>query len=216
MAALIAAAVFTVGYLLGNISPSIILGRLAGVDIRQRGSGNAGSTNVLRVMGKKAAAITLVIDVLKGTLAVFLGVVIAGSVPSLSADPEIFGLAAGLGVVAGHIWPAFFKFKGGKGVATTFGVLLGINFYLALTCLLVLIFLVAASKRVSVGSIGAFLTLPFAITVFSGGIYEREPFITMGFVFALILMVLIKHKENIKRLLKREEPRLSFKAKEKR
>lgn len=212
MEILIVILVILTGYLLGNISPSIIVGRMMGVEIREKGSGNAGSTNALRVLGKKAGAITLVIDVLKGTLAVYLGEVIsAGFFP----DPRLFGLLAGLSVVIGHIWPIAFKFKGGKGVATTFGVLLGINFYLALSCLLVLIFLVAVTRRVSVGSMGAFITLPFAITIFSGGIYEDRPLLTLGFALLIGIIVLIKHKDNIKRLIKKEEPRLGLGKKEK-
>ena len=204
--------VIITGYLLGNISPSIIIGRMMGVEIRKEGSGNAGSTNALRVLGKKAAAVTLIIDVLKGTLAVYLGQLI--SAPYFS-DPRLFGLLAGLFVIIGHIWPVFFKFKGGKGVATTFGVLLGINFYLALSCLLVLVFLVAVTKRVSVGSLGAFITLPFAITIFSGGIYEDRPLLTLGFAVLVGLVVVIKHKENVKRLIKKEEPKLAVRKKEK-
>ncbi|NLB24732.1 MAG: glycerol-3-phosphate 1-O-acyltransferase PlsY [Clostridiales bacterium] len=212
MEILIVILVILTGYLLGNISPSIIVGRMMGVEIREKGSGNAGSTNALRVLGKKAGAITLVIDVLKGTLAVYLGEVIsAGFFP----DPRLFGLLAGLSVVIGHIWPIAFKFKGGKGVATTFGVLLGINFYLALSCLLVLIFLVAVTRRVSVGSMGAFITLSFAITIFSGGIYEDRPLLTLGFAVLIGIIVLIKHKDNIKRLIKKEEPRLGLGKKEK-
>lgn len=212
MEILIVILVILTGYLLGNISPSIIVGRMMGVEIREKGSGNAGSTNALRVLGKKAGAITLVIDVLKGTLAVYLGEVIsAGFFP----DPRLFGLLSGLSVVIGHIWPIAFKFKGGKGVATTFGVLLGINFYLALSCLLVLIFLVAVTRRVSVGSMGAFITLPFAITIFSGGIYEDRPLLTLGFAVLIGIIVLIKHKDNIKRLIKKEEPRLGLGKKEK-
>ncbi len=212
MEILIVILVILTGYLLGNISPSIIVGRMMGVEIREKGSGNAGSTNALRVLGKKAGAITLVIDVLKGTLAVYLGEVIsAGFFP----DPRLFGLLSGLSVVIGHIWPIAFKFKGGKGVATTFGVLLGINFYLALSCLLVLIFLVAVTRRVSVGSMGAFITLPFAITIFSGGIYEDRPLLTLGFALLIGIIVLIKHKDNIKRLIKKEEPRLGLGKKEK-
>ena len=212
MEIIIALIVFLTGYLLGNISPSIIIGRMMGVEIRKEGSGNAGSTNALRVLGKKAAALTLIIDVLKGTLAVYLGQVISSG---FFPDPRLFGLLAGLGVVIGHIWPAVFKFKGGKGVATTFGVLLGINFYLALSCLLVLVFLVAVTKRVSVGSMGAFITLPFAITIFSGGLYEDRPVLTLGFAILLGLIVLIKHKDNIKRLVKKEEPKLATRKKEK-
>ena len=96
-----------VAYLIGNISPSIIMGRLQGVDIKKEGSGNAGTTNALRVLGKKAAVITLIIDIGKGVLAVYLG---------MRLGNYDIGLTCALAVFCGHIWPCFYNFKGGKGV----------------------------------------------------------------------------------------------------
>lgn len=109
-------------YLIGNISPAIILGKLSGVDIKKEGSGNAGTTNVLRVLGKKAAFITLVIDIAKGFLAVRLGMLFGYET----------GAVCAVAVFCGHIWPCFYRFKGGKGVATAFGALLAINWMLGL------------------------------------------------------------------------------------
>ena len=107
-----------IAYFIGNISPSIILGKMAGVDIKKEGSGNAGTTNALRVLGKKAALITLVIDIGKGVLAVAAGNLIGGAET---------GYLCAIAVFCGHIWPCFYSFKGGKGVATAFGAILAVN-----------------------------------------------------------------------------------------
>ena len=112
-----------IAYLLGNISPSTLLAKAKGIDIHKEGSGNAGTTNALRVMGKKAGVITLVVDVLKGTIAVLIGFLLAGSAGEAWCVLAVF---------CGHVWPVFYKFKGGKGVATAFGALLGLNPLMAL------------------------------------------------------------------------------------
>ena len=183
-----------VAYLLGNISPAIILGKIKGVDIKKEGSGNAGTTNVLRVLGKKAALITLLVDVLKGVVAVVLGRYLGDYTT---------GTLCALAVFCGHIWPCFYNFKGGKGVATAFGALLGINWILALSALGIVILGIVISKRMSVGSICAALLFPVLC-------YFAEPdFIYVGIVMAII--IIIKHRTNIKRLFKGEEPKLSFK-----
>lgn len=183
-----------IAYFLGNISPSILLGRAMGIDIKKEGSGNAGTTNALRVMGKKAGIITLVIDILKGFIAVELGFLIAG---------HQAGLVCALMAFLGHIFPVCFHFKGGKGVAVAFGALLGVNWMLALTALAVVVVVVAVFRMVSLGSILAALSFPFACW------YFQPDFICIGCVMALIL--LWAHRGNIKRLLKGEENKLSFK-----
>lgn len=183
-----------IAYFLGNISPSILLGRAMGVDIKKEGSGNAGTTNALRVLGKKAGAVTLVIDILKGFLAVELGFLLAGQ------DAAYF---CALAAFLGHIFPICFGFKGGKGVAVAFGALLGVNWMLALTALGVVIVVVAVSRMVSLGSILAAVSFPIACYFF-----ERD-FLYVGLVMALIL--LWAHRGNIRRLMKGEENKLSFK-----
>lgn len=119
-----------IAYLLGNISPSTLLAKAKGIDIHKEGSGNAGTTNALRVMGKKAGVITLVVDVLKGTVAVLIGFLLAGSAGEAWCVLAVF---------CGHVWPVFYKFKGGKGVATAFGALLGLNPLMALLTLLIVV-----------------------------------------------------------------------------
>ena len=143
--------IMVVAYLLGNISTSYIIGKkLAGVDIRTQGSGNAGSTNVLRTMGKKAGALTFAGDLLKGMLAVFFARILAHYT---GADEVTSAYIAVVFVVMGHNWPAFLGFKGGKGVATSLGSMLGINPILALSCFAFFLIIVAVTKYVSLGSV---------------------------------------------------------------
>ncbi len=142
-----------VSYFLGNISPAILIGRAMGVDIRKEGSGNAGTTNALRVLGKNAAAAVLTIDILKGVAAVLLGRYIGG---------QEIAMACGFAVFAGHIWPAVFGFRGGKGIATGFGVTIALEPMLGLVELVAAVFFLVTTKRVSVGSIAAGALLPFA------------------------------------------------------
>jgi len=183
-----------IAYFMGNISPAIILGKLSGVDIKKEGSGNAGTTNVLRVLGKKAAVITLVIDIGKGVVAVLLGGFIGGSVAAAYCAVAVF---------AGHIWPCFYNFKGGKGVATAFGAIMAINWVLGLVVLGVVAVFVLLTQRMSVGSIMGAASFPVSA-------YFMEPeFLIPGFIMAVI--VIVKHRANIGRLMRGEEPKMSFK-----
>lgn len=180
-----------VAYFIGNISPSILLGKAMGVDIKKEGSGNAGTTNALRVLGKKAALITLVIDIAKGVLAVWLG---------FHFGNDTIGMVCALAVFCGHIWPCFYNFKGGKGVATAFGAILAINWVLALVLLLIVAIGLLLTRRMSAGSLLGAVTFPLCCWFF-----EPE-FIYVGSVMAVI--VIIKHRANIMRLIKGEEPKM--------
>ena len=188
-----------VSYLIGSISPAILLGKARGIDIKKEGSGNAGTTNVLRVMGGKAALITLTVDVLKG----FLPAVIFASVFGGST----LGYIACLAAFFGHVFPVYYGFKGGKGVAVAFGGLLGVNWKIALLCLLTVVIFTLISKRMSVGSIaGAASAIIYTL------IFEK------GFILYVIIMagtIIYMHRGNIKRLLNHEEPTLSFLDKKK-
>lgn len=201
------------GYFIGNISPAILIGKMAGIDIRKEGSGNAGTTNVLRVLGKKAAIATLIIDILKGTIAVVVG----GALGFLSNDGGsnliIFGMLAGVGAICGHSWPIIFGFKGGKGSATSFGVLLGINPLLGLACFGVALTLFIITRRASIGSIGTALLFPI-MTFFIGG--ETMPSRGIYFLWALSMSIIVifNHRGNIKRLIKNEEPKVKFRKEE--
>lgn len=205
-------------YLLGNISPAIILGRLSGIDIKKEGSGNAGTTNVLRVLGKKAALITLVIDIGKGVVAVLLGRYVGlwlDSQTGMSFEvahaetaqaiflASLLPMLCALFVLMGHVWPMIFKFKGGKGVATAFGALVSLCPPIGLFALLIVAVVVVLTRRVSPGSICGALSVPALAHVF------MPEFTIVATVMALI--VLVKHRSNIVRILKGEEPKLSFK-----
>lgn len=188
-----------VSYFVGNISPAIILGKIYGVDVRKEGSGNAGTTNVLRTVGKKAGVITLIIDVLKGFIVSFA----AGFFTTGIGLPMLCGICA----VIGHMWPIIFGFKGGKGVATTFGFVLASQPILALILLGIVAVGLLISKRMSVGVIFAVV-----LAVPIGYYFNHENLI---WVSIIALLVIIKHKDNIKRILSGTEPKLSFGNKDK-
>ena len=187
----------TAAYFIGNISPSILLGKAKGVDIKKEGSGNAGTTNALRVLGKKAAVITLIIDVCKGVMAVYLG---------MKFGNYTIGTVCALAVFCGHVGPCFYRFKGGKGVATAFGAILAVQWYLALMELLVVAVGLAATQRMSVGSLLAAASFPLLCWLFEPG------FLPVGCVMAVI--IIIKHIPNIKRLIKGQEPKMFSKKEE--
>ena len=186
-----------IAYMLGNISPSTILAKAKGIDIKKSGSGNAGTTNALRVLGAKAAVITLVIDIGKGFLAVFLA--------DIFLNPMQVSFCA-LAVFLGHVWPLLLKFKGGKGVATAFGALLALNWQLALICLGIVVLVVLVTRMVSLGSVTAALAFPFL------AYFMEKEFLPAGICMALILI--FKHRANIARILSGNESKLSFKKKE--
>lgn len=186
-----------IAYMLGNISPSTILAKAKGIDIKKSGSGNAGTTNALRVLGAKAAVITLVIDIGKGFLAVFLA--------GIFLNPMQVSFCA-LAVFLGHVWPLLLKFKGGKGVATAFGALLALNWQLALICLGIVVLVVLVTRMVSLGSVTAALAFPFL------AYFMEKEFLPAGIFMALILI--FKHRANIARILSGNESKLSFKKKE--
>lgn len=191
----ISAVIFS--YFIGNISPAILIGRLTGVDIRKKGSGNAGTTNVLRVLGKKAAVATLVIDIIKGVVAVLIGRYIGG---------QSLALACGIAVLLGHIWPAVFAFRGGKGIATAFGVVITLEPFLGLIEAVIALLFIIMSRRVSVGSIIAAVSLPLIAYLF-------EPYY-LPYTAVMAVIVLFKHRMNFVRLLKGEEPKINFSKQE--
>lgn len=199
-------AVLVIGYLIGSINFSVILSRkMAGFDLRDKGSKNAGTTNMLRTVGKKGAALVLLLDILKGVLAVAIAKLISADV-----DEAIACQLAAFGVVFGHTFPIFFEFRGGKGVATSIGVLLVLNWQIGLICIVYGVIMIALTRMVSLGSITAAILFP-VLTIFI-----REHYIADGFnyvVFGVIMacFVLFNHRTNIKRLNEGTENRISFK-----
>ena len=198
-----------IAYLLGSVSFSIIISKkMAGFDVREKGSGNAGATNVLRSVGKKAAILTLICDCLKGVLAILVAFVVGKIAKNL--DESLLIQLAGVFVILGHTFPVFFKFKGGKGVATSLGVLLMTNWQIGLICLVFALVLMALTRFVSLGSIGAAILFP-VLTVFI-----HTNYLVNGnyIIFAIILAVLVvfNHRTNVQRLLAGKENKLSFKG----
>lgn len=189
--------IIVASYFVGCISPATLIGKIHGVDIRKEGSGNPGTTNVLRVLGKKQAAVTLVADVLKGGICV-----LAGSFVS----PDV-SYAAGAMALIGHCWPFEFRFRGGKGVATGVGLLLFVKPVLAVTLLIVFIAVVAVTRYVSLGSIVAALAMPGL------ALLMVPDFFWYGVILAVI--VVFKHRPNISRLVKGEESKLNLGGKNK-
>lgn len=181
-------------YLIGNVSSSILIGKMAaGIDIREHGSGNAGTTNVLRTLGRKAAAATLAGDVLKGVVAVVLGRLFGG---------EELAMICGLAAVIGHIWPLMFGFRGGKGIATGMGAIIVTMPILAFICIFVGIFVIAISRYVSLGSITGAAALPVA------AFFLADQYFVWALFFAFIAVY--THRKNIERLIKRTETKISF------
>lgn len=203
-----------IAYLIGSINFSVILSKkMAGFDIREKGSGNAGSTNMLRSVGKKAAALTLVCDILKGVVSIFLAMILGNIIQNV--DKELLVQIAGIAVVLGHTFPIFFGFKGGKGVATSLGVLILSNWQIGLICLVFALVLMALTRMVSLGSCAAAVLFP-VLTLF---INDNYTVLTDGkngnvyFIYSVILaiIVLYNHRSNIKRILNGTENKLSFK-----
>ena len=199
-----------IAYLIGSINFSVILSKkMAGFDVREKGSGNAGTTNMLRAVGKKGAALTLLCDILKGVVSILIAMFIgwAFKVENQSLLVQIAGIA----VVIGHTFPIFFGFKGGKGVATSLGILIMTNWQIGLICLVFGIVLIILTRMVSLGSCTAAVLFP-VLTLFISENY----IVSQGsgyFVFSIILaiIVLFNHRSNIKRILSGTENKISFK-----
>lgn len=183
-------------YFLGSISPSAILAKAKGIDIHKEGSGNPGTTNTLRVLGVKAAAVTLLVDVLKGVIAVSIGFALTDQTGAMWCAFAAF---------MGHLYPVEMRFKGGKGVAVAFGVLLRLHWQLGISMLIIVVLAVLITRKVSMGSVIAACSFPFLCW------YMYPDFIYIGTVMAIF--VLIRHRGNIKRLINHEERSISFSKK---
>ena len=197
-------------YLLGSLPSSIWLGKAYfGVDVRDFGSGNAGATNTFRVLGTQVGIIVLFLDIVKGVTAAslvhYLGFVEHGTDQFINLQ-LLFGLLA----VVGHIFPVFEKFKGGKGIATLFGMLIGIHYVLALAIMGLFIIVLLLTKYVSLSSILAAIAFPI-LTIF---VFKRDEPLFIAFGIAAAVLVVLTHKKNITRLFNGEESKANlFKSK---
>ena len=205
-----------IAYLIGSINFSVILSKkMAGFDVREKGSGNAGTTNMLRTVGKKAAAITLVLDILKGVVSILIAILIGKILKDLN-NKDVLVQIAGIFVILGHTFPLFFKFKGGKGIATSLGVLLVTNWQIGLICLVFALILIALTRMVSVGSIAAAILYPvLTVFIYQNYIVEGNHFYYIVASIIVCLLVIFNHRTNLKRLLSGTENKLSFKENEK-
>ncbi|NPC92916.1 glycerol-3-phosphate 1-O-acyltransferase PlsY [Bacillus sp. WMMC1349] len=189
------ALLFVLAYLIGSIPSGLIVGKVAkGIDIREHGSGNLGATNAFRTLGIKAGSIVVVGDILKGTLATFLPVII---------HIDVHPLFAGVAAVIGHMFPIFAKFKGGKAVATSGGVLLCYQPLLFLTMLIAFFLFLYITKYVSLSSI---LTGLYT-TIYS--LFTKDIFL-VAVVAVLTVFVIYRHRTNIKRIINKTEPKIKW------
>ena len=195
-----------IAYLIGSINSSILISRaVMGKDIRTSGSGNAGATNMLRTMGKKYAIITLVIDILKGVVALLL----AKLAIHLGAG-DVAMYVSGVAVVVGHNFPVFFGFKGGKGVATSLGVVLLLDWKIGLITLLIAIAIMALTRYVSLGSIVAAVVF-MILQIISMAVNGEFDITRLICVIILGGLLIVRHRANIARLIKGEENKLGHK-----
>lgn len=186
-------------YLLGSIPSAVWIGkRFHGVDVREHGSGNAGATNTFRVLGKKSGIAVLSLDVLKGFAATQLVHFIPESNPETLLN---FRLLFGISAVTGHIFPVFAGFRGGKGIATLLGMVIGVHPPLALVCIVLFLGVLLLSKYVSLGSMLATLAFP----ILAHFAFKEQSNWLLLFGIAATLMVFITHKKNIRRLLNGSE-----------
>lgn len=191
------------GYLVGSLSFAVIISRFMGLnDPRTYGSKNPGATNVLRSGNKKAAVLTLLLDAVKGWLPVW-------SVLMLGGDPSVAALA-GLAAFVGHLYPVFFRFQGGKGVATALGVLVGVNALLALATLLTFVIMVYFSRFVSLASMVAAVFAPVYLVFGHGVAWDAQGAQVLS-LSVMALLLVWRHRDNINRLFAGTESKVGSK-----
>lgn len=195
---MIIAMMLIAAYLIGSIPTGLIIGKLFyNIDIRQHGSGNLGATNTFRILGKKAGIFVTIFDVLKGTISALFPVIFHQNI-----HPIIIGVVA----VIGHVFPIYLKFKGGKAVATSAGVILGTNPVLFLIIAIIFFTLLFTTKMVSLTSM---LT---SIANLIGSLFFEDK-ILMGVSFLIMVVIIVRHKSNIERIMNGTESKINFNKK---
>jgi glycerol-3-phosphate acyltransferase PlsY len=185
-------------YLLGAVPNAVWIGKVFyGTDVRDHGSGNAGATNTFRVLGKKAGSIVLVLDILKGLAAASLVLLIRAEVPADSFRYVNLQLLFGFAAVIGHLFPVFAQFRGGKGIATLFGMIIGIHYPSALLCLGLFTLVLLITRYVSLGSILAAISFPIGLVY----VFHEETRLFIAFAITAAIMVVLTHRKNISKLL---------------
>ena len=201
---MIAVLLLVASYAVGSVPFGMLVAKAQGIDLMQAGSGNIGATNVGRVLGKGPGVAVLLLDVAKGFVPSFAFPMLAGPEPNLVWTRHEFGLICGIAAILGHMFSPFLKFKGGKGIATGLGMLLGATPVVGLVALVTFVVVVAISRIVSVASLVAITAM-----VTAGFVVEKSAWF-WSVLGLLWLSITVKHKPNIERLLKGEEPKFSF------
>jgi len=202
--------IVVLGYLIGSFPTSIITGKiLRGIDIREHGSGNAGATNVFRVLGWKPGIFVMAFDIFKGFAVTFWISRIA--IDMVPLNLELMQIIAGCAAIFGHIWTIFANFHGGKGVGTAAGMLIALYPLALLICLGIFIIVFLLSRIVSLSSISAAISLPIVLTIFRYGINKPVPLSLYLFGFFASALIIYTHRSNIKRLLNGTENRFDRK-----
>ncbi|WP_395626087.1 glycerol-3-phosphate 1-O-acyltransferase PlsY [Daejeonella sp.] len=201
-------------YLFGSIPTAVWIGQaFYGIDVREYGSGNAGATNTFRVLGKKAGIAVMILDILKGYTATNLAYLIGLSVtgPQNSVQFVNYQLALGITAVMGHLFPIFAGFRGGKGIATLFGMIVAVHTGAALVCVLTFILVLLISKYVSLSSIVSGFSFPLSIIF----IFQSPIRSVVLYGMCICILILVTHQKNIERLIKGKESRVNlFKRKD--
>jgi glycerol-3-phosphate acyltransferase PlsY len=199
-------------YLIGSLPSAVWLGQAYyGIDVRDFGSGNAGATNTFRVLGTRAGIFVMALDIFKGLTAVTLATVWMQLGFIAESQLVFFKLVFGVTAVMGHIFPIYVGFKGGKGVATLLGMVLGINPLIAVTCIAVFLIVLLLTKYVSLSSILGTLTFPIMLMITD---IEPNELILIIFGFTFSMVVLFTHKKNVHRILNGTENKVNFQSKE--
>ena len=201
---LVLSSMFVFVYFLGSIAFGLILTKISGLgDIRKIGSGNIGATNVLRTGSKKIALFTLLLDGGKGALAIYLVTIILAKVFDNNFNMiEFYQCTVAISAVVGHCFPIWLRFKGGKGVATGFGVILSLNLNIGIVALLIWVLIAKVFKISSMSALIAYFLIPVLMFY-----YETEIIYFLS-SFLISLVCFIQHRENIKRLINRSEPKI--------
>ena len=220
---LLLAIIVILSYLVGSVPNSIIVSKMVrGIDIRQHGSGNAGGTNVMRVLGWRYGIFVIGLDAVKGVIAVLLIARLHyGPLPFNNVSPfddfTLVQIIAGVAAVIGHIWTVFAEFKGGKGIATALGMLMMLITFEMLIAIGVFIIVVTISKYISLGSLVAALSIPLSLILRENVLHDHiNGYNTiLPFVIFLTLLVIFTHRKNLVRIFNGTENKFSFKKKSK-
>lgn len=202
--------IIVLSYLAGSIPTSIIFSKLfRGIDIREHGSGNAGGTNAMRILGWKLGGSVMLIDVLKGVLAtLFISTI---RIDTLSLNPELVQILAGLSAIFGHIWTVFAGFRGGKGVGTGAGMLISLYPTVLLICLVIFIIMLLTFRMVSLASMTAATSLPIVLFLLKAFRDYQVSDLLLYFSIFIAILIVFTHRSNIQRILKGNENKIKLK-----